>query len=320
MKHMHYDQADLVAVNSASERLGLMRQDDGIFLARQIDYVKTRIYEMETPNLTGLQLVPLSTEVPEWAESFTYRTYDEVGIAKFISNYADDLPRVDVEGKEVTLKLKSLGDAYGWNFDEMRLANATGTNLGQRKGRAARRGVDQKLNRVALVGDTLVGFYGFSNHPNLGETAVNGDWTLPATTADQILDDLNAMYNAVLIQSHDNHTPNTLAIPPTRRSALTTKRVSDGRGITVWQAFKEQYPNINMISSTELEPDAEVNGNQAQAVMYERDVDNLSIEVPRPFEQLPAEKRNLEIVVNCLAKCSGVAIYRPLALTKAVGV
>ncbi|MAL98271.1 MAG: DNA-binding protein [Alteromonadaceae bacterium] len=319
-QHMNYDAADLAAVMEGKERLGIEREDEGIFLARQLDFVKARIYEVQTPNLTGLQLVPVSTEVPEWAESFTYRTYDEVGMAKFISNYADDLPRVDVTGKEETLKLKSIGDAYGYSLDEMRLANAMGTNLAERKGRTARRAIDQLVNKVALVGDTAHGFYGFTNHPNLGETAVTGDWTVAATTGDAILADLLAMYDAVLVQSYDNHAPNTLAVAPTRRSALVSKNVnSGGQFQSVWSAFQAIHPGVTMIASTELEPTAD-NSNVSTAVMYERDVDNLSIEVPRPFEQLPAEKRNLEMVIDCIAKCSGVAIYRPLALTKSVGV
>mgnify|MGYP003131753817 CR=1 FL=1 len=319
-QHMNYDAADLAAVMDAGERLGIEREDEGIFLARQLDYVKTRIYEVLTPQLTGLQLVPVSTEVPEYAESFTYRTYDEVGMAKFISNYADDLPRVDVVGKEETLKLKSMGDAYGYSLDEMRLANAMGTNLSERKGRVARKAIDQLVNKVALVGDAAHGFYGFTNHPNLGETAVTGDWTNPATTGQQILDDLLAMYDAVQIQSFDNHIPNTLALAPTRRSALMRKNVNEGGNWeSVMARFRSLYPGVNIIASTELEPSA-ANGNESTAVMYERDVDNMSIEIPRPFEQLPAEKRNLEMVIDCIAKCSGVAIYRPLSLTKAVGV
>ena len=317
MEHMHYDAADLAAVMDGKDRLGIEREDQGIFLARQLDYVKSRIYEVLTPNLTGLQLVPVSTEVPEWAESFTYRTYDEVGMAKFISNYADDLPRVDVIGKEETLKLKSMGDAYGYSLDEMRLANAMGTNLPERKGRTARKAIDQLVNKVALVGDADHGFYGFTNHPNLGTTAVTGDWTASTTTGQEILDDLLAMYDAVQVQSFDNHTPNTLAVAPTRRSALVSKNVNTGGQFqTVWATFQSIHPGVTMIASTELEA-AEGAG---EAVMYERDVDNLSIEIPRPFEQLPAERRGLEMVIDCIAKCSGVAIYRPLALTKGTGV
>lgn len=313
-QHMNYDEGDLAAVMEARDRLGIEREDQGIFMARQLDYVKSRIYETVTPTLTGLELVPVSTEVPEWADSFTYRTFDEVGMAKFISNYADDLPRVDVTGVEETLKLKSIGDSYGYSLDEMRLANAMGTNLSERKGRVARRAIDQLINRVALVGDALHGFYGFANHPNIGTTSVNGDWTAPTTTADQILADLLAMYDAIQVQSYDTHTPNTLAVAPTRRSALNSKTFADSTGQSVWSRFQSIHPGVTLLASTELE---DIEGDSI-AVMYERDPDNLSIEVPRPFEMLVAEKRNLEMVIDCIAKIGGVAIYRPLALTKAV--
>lgn len=318
-QHMHYDERDLEAVMTARHGLGIMREDEGIFLARQLDYVKSRIYETLTPQLTGLQLVPVSTEVPAWADSFTSRTYDEVGIAKFISNYADDLPRVDVAGKETTQTLKSLGDSYGYSIDELRLAQAMGTDLPAMKGRVARRAIDQKINRVALVGDSAYGFYGITNHPNIGETAVNGDWTAEGTTGQQILDDLFNLYDAVTIQSYDNHVPNTLAVAPTRRSALYRKSVNPATGTfeSVWSRFSSQYPGVTLVAATELEPDGD---RESVAIMYERNVDNMSIEIPRPFEQLPAEKRNLEMVIDCLAKCSGVVVYRPLSITKAVGV
>lgn len=319
-EHMNYDAAELETLASAGDRIGLLRQDDGIYLARQLDYVKDRVYEQLTPNLTGLQLVPVSTEVPETAESYTYRTFSYVGMAKFISNYADDLPRADVQGEEQTLKLKSLGDAYGYSFDELRTANALGTNLPERKGRAARRAIDQLINRVALVGDSAHGFYGITNHPNIGETAVNGNWTDSATTGQEILDDLLSMYDAVLIQSYDNHIPTTFAMAPTRRSALMRKNVNEGGNWeSVMARFQSLYPNVSFIASRELEP-SEENGNQSTAIMYERDQDNMSIEIPRPFEQLPAEKRNLEMVIDCIAKIGGVALYRPLSITKAVGV
>ncbi|WP_159342362.1 major capsid family protein [Vreelandella aquamarina] len=150
-----------------------------------------------------------------------------------------------------------------------------GTNLSERKGRVARKAIDQLVNKVALVGDAAHGFYGFTNHPNLGETAVTGDWTNPATTGQQILDDLLAMYDAVQIQSFDNHIPNTLALAPTRRSALMRKNVNEGGNWeSVMARFRSLYPGVNIIASTELEPSA-ANGNESTAVMYERDVDNM---------------------------------------------
>lgn len=317
MEHMNYDAADLSAISALSPNLEFRSDEDGVMTARQLDYVKTRIYEQETPPLTGLQLVPVSTEVPEWAETYTWRMYDEVGMAKFVANYADDLPRADVKGTEQTSRIRDIGASYGYNIAELRASNATGTNLPTRKGNAARRSIEQLLNRVALIGDTDYGFYGIANHPNIGETTVSGAWSAAATTGDSILTDLITMYNAVLNQSYDNHTPNTLALTSEARAAVTTKRVSDSNGKTVWQFFSEQYPGVTLMSSREL---AGVEAGSDIAIMYERNADNMSIELPMAFNQLAAQARNLELVVPCLARCGGVTLYYPLSITKAVGV
>lgn len=317
MEHMNYDAGDLQAITSLSPNLEFRSDEDGVMTARQLDYVKTRVYEAEMPPLTGLQMVPVSTEVPEWAETYTWRMYDEVGMAKFIANYADDLPRADVKGTEQTARIKDLGDAYGYNIAELRTSNATGTNLPTRKANAARRAIDQKLNRVALIGDLDYGFYGIANHPNIGETTITGDWSNETTTGSTILTDLTTLYNAVQNQSYDFHTPNTLAVTPEARTAITTKFVKESSDKTVWQFFTEQYPGVSLISSREL---AGVDSGQDIALMYERNVDNMSLELPMAFNQLAAQARNLELVVPCLARCGGVTLYYPLSITKAVGV
>jgi len=86
--HLHYDEADVVAVGQFQQNSGadLIRQDAGIFTARQLDYVRTRTYDRQLPPMKGLTLVPPSSDVPEWAETITYSVYSSVGISKLIAN------------------------------------------------------------------------------------------------------------------------------------------------------------------------------------------------------------------------------------------
>jgi len=49
-------------------------------------------------------------------------------------------------------------------------------------------------------------------------------------------------------------------------------------------------------------------------IAYENSSDKLTFEIPQPFEQLPAEARSLEILVNCHARTAGVAVYYPLSI------
>lgn len=322
-----YDEAEAAVAEgilTASKRIASNRpvREDGIVVAQQVTQIKRKIYELELPNLTGLQLVPVSNEVGAMNDSYITRTFTQTGIAKFIANYADDLPRADVDGEERVAKLKDIGVAYGYSDREIAQSAMTGTELPSRKGRSARRSFDEKVNAVAIKGEAKLGFYGISNHPNIGITAINGKWDDDATTADQCLRDLEALVDAVESQSYDHHHVNVIAIGRKARTALRNKRlaVANGsnniRGTTVYKAFQEDHPEITFIVVNEFD---NVDG-QSIALAYERDEDNLSIEIPRDFDQLPAERRNLELVINCVGTCGGVDIHRPLSLTKAIGV
>ena len=91
-------------------------EDASVFFARELDYIKSKAYDKRYPEFTALQMFPVTHEVPEGAESFTYYGYERTGMAKIISNYATDLPRVDVKGEMKTGYVKSIGDSYGYNF------------------------------------------------------------------------------------------------------------------------------------------------------------------------------------------------------------
>jgi hypothetical protein len=82
---------------------------DTIFLARQLDYVRAQTYDRQLPATNADALVPDDTSIPEYAESVTQYAYDMVGMAKVISNYADDLPRADVRSTSRSVSVRTLG-------------------------------------------------------------------------------------------------------------------------------------------------------------------------------------------------------------------
>ena len=55
-----------------------------VFFARELDYVKAKAYEKKYPQLSALSFFPITSEIPEGAETATYYCYD---IAK--QNYAE---------------------------------------------------------------------------------------------------------------------------------------------------------------------------------------------------------------------------------------
>lgn len=313
MEEMKFDQAELNEISKVLTVAGVFTQDAGLFTARQLEFVRNLVYEEKLPQMNGLSLVPVSSEAPEWAETIVERTFDMVGMAKVIANYADDLPRADVATSERAVKVKSLGASYGYSIHELQTALALGTDLPSAKARAARRAVETKLNQIALLGDKEYGLNGFINHPNLGEVALTGGWK--AATADAVLSELDMLVNAVILQSKGVHNPTHLVMSLSDYQTISSKRLPDSNGETVLTFFQKKHPNLTIQGIWELEKAGTENKNLV--ICYEKSQDNLSLELPRDFEQLPAQERNLELVVNCLARVGGVFLRYPLSAVKA---
>lgn len=308
MTVLHYDERDLPAVGAVlSKAPTSLRQDASAFTARQLEYVRAKTYDKKMPVLRALQLIPVISEAPEWAETITYGVFDQVGIAKIVANYADDLPRADVARKEISIRVKDIGDSYGYNVNELAASVALGTNLPTRKAEAARRAVEIKVNQIALAGEPAYGLYGLATHPNIGTTAITGGWT-SATATSVILADLNAVYDAVRTQSNGVHTPTRIALPTAEYSLITTTARSDTSDKTIAEFWLGNHPGVSFLEMPELTD---------ELYCGEFIADNIGFEQPMAFNQLPAQERNLELVVPCRARVAGVSVFYPLALTKA---
>lgn len=317
----HFDAADIpaltqVALAAASVGGRAMREDAPIFFAQQLNYVRTQLYERRTPAMRWMDMVPVSTDVPDWAETVTQRSFDMVGMAKIISNYADDLPRADVLASETVVKVKDIGDSYGYNVAEMRASEATGAQLDVRKASAARKAIDVKIAQLAMIGEAVYGLFGLLNHPNIGTTTgLNGDWDNVATTGDEILADMYAITAAIPGQSKGVHRTTRIAMADTDYNLLSQKFVADSGGQTVLAVYRANNPGVTLVPVVELRGVG--SGGTNVVIAAEFDAENYAFEMVMPFNQLPAQARNLEFVVPCLARAGGVTVTYPLALTKA---
>ena len=319
MEHTRYDEYDAVMLANAPIVRNNFREDaDFIFLARQLDYVRTQTYDRMLPATNADALVPDDTSIPEWAESVTQYAYDMVGMAKVIANYADDLPRADVRSTSRSVTVRTLGDSYGYNINELRASRATGAGLDQRKAAAARRAMDLKIMSIKLNGDTMYSLYGLFNHPNIPVQVlpVTGDWG--TLTGDQILQNLVAWVTGYQNQTKGTHSPTHLELAPKAFVAASTKFITAaGSMVTPLAWFRANYPGVTVENIWELTNAASA-GTKDLGLLYERNADNISHMYVMPFAQLPPEARNLEIVTDCVARSGGVNIFYPLALLSAL--
>lgn len=315
-----YDAAEASYIHT----VGHLDEAASVFLARELQYVRRRVLDVPKAPLEAFTVFPVQTEVPAGAETAYQRIYDSVGVAKIISNYADDLPRADVVAEENPVKLRDVGAAYGYNVSEIRSAQFAGINLSAMKARAARRSIDEKLNAIAWKGDAAHKIIGFLDNPNFTEVTLPADGTgskteLNTKTVDKVIRDVNAVIEAVPNATNQVEQADTVLIAPTAYNYLATTPRSDHSDITLLEFLRKTHPEIRRWLKVGALKGAGTNSKDLM-IVGKFDPDYVRFEIPQRFNQLPVEMRNLEYIINCMARVIGVTVTMPLAFAKAEGV
>ncbi len=337
-KHMNYDQADATVLRRSnicrSMVGGEMRFDSveqaSVFFARELDFVKTETYDVEYPEMTALMIFPVSSEVPEGAETFTYYSYDKTGMAKIINNYATDLPRADVKGKPNTGYVKSVGDSYGYSVQEMRASRMAGKSLDVRKGESARYAMDYVVNKIAWAGDAEHGLIGILSEGNdipkyvLSTVTVDGKehTEFRYKNADQILEDINGMQKYVAKITKNVEKPDTLVLPSDVYIDLATRRIPDTE-TTILKFVLDHAPYLKEIrEANELQAEStDINPTGSNVMfLFTNDEKKMTLEIPMHFYQYPLQEKGLEIEIPCEQRVAGMVIYYPLSGLLAEGV
>src|SRR4051812_22126440 len=140
---------------------------ESVFVERELLSLRSKLYEVKRGPYQARNLIPVNTEDDPGAKTVAYQIMDAVGVAKIVSDYAKDFPRVDVFIREEFAPLKSIGASYGISVDEMRSAAYAKRPLSTMKSNAARRAMDQEFERVAFLGDSANGLVGMFALPNV---------------------------------------------------------------------------------------------------------------------------------------------------------
>lgn len=304
--------------------------NETFFFARELEYVKSKSYDIEFPEMKAFKHIPISTEAGEGAVSITYAQFEEIGMARIIESYADDLPRADIRGKEYTQLVKSVGVSYGYTVQEIRAAVFVGRSLTQRQANAARRANDQYINRVAWFGDNTYNILGIMNNPNIPNQLVPADGTGATTewvnkTPDQILRDLNLITNSIPALTKGVEMPNTVLLPVAQYTLIASTPRSSVSDTTILEYFIQNNPFITTVdwvpelAGAGIDPPAG-GANTDIMLAFDKNPDKLTMEIPMPFTQYPPQERGLEFVVPCESRYGGIIIYYPLSLSIGEGI
>lgn len=319
MPEMHYDEQDLRAIEAS----GRFDANEGVFFARQLEYVKAQTYDIKKVNLNAMTVIPVDTSVSEGATTHTYRQYDTVGMAKVIANYANDLPRADVVGKEFTFPIRSIGNAYGYSTQEIRSALFAGVNLNARKAAAAARAQMEKVNQLAWFGDADHGIPGFFTNANIPSVTILNDGTgsskaFSTKTPDKIVRDINQVINKVIVQSKGVHRVNEVWLPIEQYALIATTQNSTASDTTILSFLQSVHPGVTFRSLVELDDAGGAGVDRIYAL--ENSADNWQLNLPMMLRAYSPQQQGLEFVVPMESRFAGVTVEYPLSMSFADGV
>jgi hypothetical protein len=303
-----------------------------VFFDRELEHVKSRTYDIKYPAHKAKQYIPVSTEAGSGAESITYQQFDSVGMFKIISSYADDLPRSDVKGKEFTSPVRSIAGSYGYSIQAIRAAMMAGRPLETRKAEATRKSYEDKVNDIAWNARPSLAKYsgltGFIYNPNItkyevddGATSAVKPWS--GKDPEEIIFDMNKAIDTPIKLTLGTATANTLLMPLDQYTLISSTRNSDASDLTILEYFKRNRPGVTVDWVNDL---ADVvnprtgSGTTDILIAYRRNPEVLTLELPQPYEQFPAQERNLEFVIPAHGRIGGVIIYYPLEIAIVDGI
>lgn len=298
-----------------SQRYTNLDAAESMFFDRQLEFIKTQVYPVLYPELKARQLLPVNS-VGDGVDTITYREEDGFGLAALITDYADDLPYADVKGTEVSQKVRDLGVAFRYSVKELRSAARLGIDLPGKKAMMARRATELKLDAIASSGDTVGGLTGILNSSAISAASVanpGGGTTWATKTADQILTDLNEPVATIRDATNGVHGGNlTFVVPEAQYTILAQKRIPDMNNTTILDFFLRNSPFVREVIPWYRCKTAGA-ASADRMLVYERNPDVVTLEIPSEFEIMEPQARGMSFVVPCRLVTAGCLIYRPKA-------
>jgi len=327
-------------------RIGaFLNDDEGVFFQRQLEYIQAQSFDVLYPDLMGRNIFALNTEGGEGVNTITYRSYDKRGETAIIAGKATDLPRSDISGKEYSITVRTLGNAFGYSRQELAAAKLTGLPLEARKAEAGRRSYEEKVNQIILFGseeNNLEGFFaGPAGAPALtvaktqvAQASGGGNsraWGVDKTP-DEVIKDLTDACAKIYTDTKKLFRADRILISVEKKLYLenTPRSINSDVSIMNWFLANNKYIKSadQFVDINELEGIYDqaggtfdpLGGKGAGFTVMTTGADNARIREPFPYMHLPVQYKGLEFEINCYGRFAGVEMIRPAAFQHFYGV
>jgi len=325
----------------------IVGDDEGLFFQRQLEYIQAQSYDVLYPELMGREVFAMNTEGGEGINQITYRSYDKRGETAIIAGKATDLPRGDISGKEYTIDVRTLGNAFGYSRQEIAASKLTGMPLEQRKAEATRRSYEEKVNSLIWFGNAESKLHGFFSGPvgapalTCTKTTVAGSAADSATpwsgagatkTPNEIIADLTNACAQMYADTKKLFRPDTILISVEKKQFLMNTPRSEISDTSIMDWFlknnmfiksADQFKDVNELAGIYKESDktfVEAGTEGEGFTVLNAGIDNMRVREPFPYVHLPVQYKGLEFEINCYGRFGGLEMVRPAAVQHWFGI
>lgn len=295
------------------------------FLLSQLTAIESKMYEVKYKDITYPQIIPVSNEAGEWAESITYFYMDGRAVAEFVGTRSLNVPIAEIATEKVTVPVELGATGYAYSREELRQASFLKKPLTQMKANVARRAYEELVQRTFFTGDTTHNLPGFINNTNITSATVvdpgsGTEWV--NKTPNQILFDVNDFMGDIFVDTLQVERATTLLLPTAQWNYVAGTPRSDNSDTTILQWLINNSPYLT--SMNDVMPVPELAGAGAGAtdrmMAYDKSIDKVVGHIPMPLRFLEPQPKGLGFEVPGEFKCGGIEFRYPGSARYADGI
>jgi len=136
---------------------------DALIRPQDLNAIDKRVYEPHASELKARSIFNVKTDIPAGAKTYSYDVLTRSGAAKILAPGATDVPLVDADLTEETVKIYSIVAAFNISVQEVREAQMAGRPIDVTKADTVRKAIAEKENQVTFSGDKTHGIKGLTD-------------------------------------------------------------------------------------------------------------------------------------------------------------
>ncbi|MEO4053381.1 DUF2184 domain-containing protein [Solibacillus sp. CAU 1738] len=293
---------------------------DALIRPQDLNAIDKRVYEPHASELKARSIFSLKTDIPVGAKTYSYDVLTRSGVAKILAPGATDVPLVDADLTEETVKIYSIAAAFNITVQEVREAQMAGRPIDVTKADTVRRAIAEKENQIAFSGDKTHVIKGLTDAVGIQVYATPNNEAGSSTkwkdkTGKEIVADIRKAKN--MINKLNGHEADTLLLTPDSFEELE-KTFNEFTQQSVLEYIKSQ----NWFKRIETVNDLAKKGlaNSECFVVLDSSPSVVELGIPMDVTRHPQEYAFPNTKVPFEERTTGLIIRYPMAICRVDGI